>query len=280
MTDTNSGMSKEEAKKLGIYMLPMPVLIGDKCKFEGVDLTEEEFFSCQESDMDVTTSQPSPADVMDMWDEILAAGYDQVVHIPMSSGLSSSCDSAKGLAMEYEGKVFVADNHRISVTMIEAILSALKMAEEGMDGAAICKKLEEQSYDATIYITVNTLKYLKKSGRVTPAAAALGSMLQIKPILTIQGGKLDAFAKSRGMKKAKRIMCDSLKKDIEERFHKKPNELTIYLAGSGLSAEEKKEYMDDIRREFPDSEIKYYPLSLSVCAHVGRGALGIGVSMN
>lgn len=277
MTDTNSGLGQEEAKELGLYLLPMPVLIDSECFFESVNLTQEHFFSCQEAGQDVTTSQPSPGDVMEMWEQILADGYDQLVYLPMSSGLSSSCESAKGLAMEYEGKVFVADNHRISVTLIEAAKSALKMVEKGMDGAEIVKQLEADSYEASIYITVNTLQYLKKSGRVTAAGAALGSALQIKPVLTIQGGKLDACAKSRGMKKAKRIMSESLKKDIAERFHAVPEDFTIYLAGAGLTEDEIAAYKEEMSLEFPGCRLCYYPLSLSVCAHTGRGALGVGV---
>lgn len=277
MTDTNSGLGQEEAKAMGLYLLPMPVLIDSECFFEGVDLTQEQFFSCQEAGRDVTTSQPSPGDVMEMWERIFADGFDQLVYLPMSSGLSSSCESAKGLAMEYEGRVFVADNHRISVTLIEAAKSALKMAEAGMSGEEIRKQLEADSYEASIYITVNTLQYLKKSGRVTAAGAALGSALQIKPVLTIQGGKLDAFAKSRGMKKAKRIMSDSLKKDISERFYASPEELTIYLAGAGLTGEEIEAYKEEMALEFPGCRLCYYPLSLSVCAHTGRGALGVAV---
>lgn len=277
MTDTNTGLSREEAEALGLYLLPMPVLIDSECRFEGIDLTQEYFFECQEADRDVTTSMPSPGDVMDMWDKILADGYDQLVYLPMSSGLSSSCDSAKGLAQEYEGKVFVADNHRISVTLIEAVKSALKMAADGLDGESIKKQLEADSFEASIYITVNTLKYLKKSGRVTPAGAALGSALQIKPVLTIQGGKLDAFAKARGMKKAKRIMSESLKKDISERFQTTPESLIIYLAGAGLTKEEIEAYKAEMALEFPGCTLSYYPLSLSVCAHTGRGALGVAV---
>lgn len=277
MTDTNSGLGQMEAKELGLYLLPMPVLIDSECRFEDVNLTQEEFFACLEADRDVTTSQPSPGDVMDLWERILADGYDQLVYLPMSSGLSSSCASAKGLAQEYEGKVFVADNHRISVTLIEAARSALKMAEEGMSGGEIVKRLEADAYEASIYITVNTLKFLKKSGRVTPAGAALGSALQIKPVLTIQGGKLDAFAKARGMKKAKRIMCESLKKDIHERFQASPEELIIYLAGAGLTEEEIEAYKAEMSLEFPGCRLCYYPLSLSVCAHTGRGALGVAV---
>ncbi len=277
MTDTNSGLSFQEAEELGLYMLPMPVLIDSECRFENVNLKEEEFFACLEAGRDVTTSQPSPGDVMELWEKIFAEGYEQLVYIPMSSALSSSCASARGLAQEYEGRVFVADNHRISVTLIEAAKSALKMAAEGMDGQEIVKRLEAEAYEASIYITVNTLKFLKKSGRVTPAGAALGSVLQIKPVLTIQGGKLDAFAKARGMKKAKRIMSESLKKDISERFQASPEEFIIYLAGSGLTKEEIEAFKEDMAMEFPGCRLCYYPLSLSVCAHTGRGALGIAV---
>jgi DegV family protein with EDD domain len=279
MTDTNSGLGFAEAKAMGVYLLSMPVIIDSECYFEGKNLTEAYFFQCQEEGRDVMTSQPSPGDVLDMWEQIFADGYDQLVFLPMSSGLSSSCQTAKGLAAEYEGRVFVADNHRISVTLIEAVKSALQLAEEGLDGEAIMHRLEADSYQATIYITVNTLKYLKKSGRVTAAGAALGDALHVKPVLTIQGGKLDAYTKTLGMKKARRIMEDAVKKDILERFGKKPEDLILYLAGAGLTQKERDAYIQDVSMDFPGCHILYYPLSLSVCAHTGRGALGVAASL-
>ena len=279
MTDSNTGMSNEEAKELGVYLLPMPVIIDGNVYFEGQNLTTEEFFSSLEEGKDVTTSQPSPGDVMDMWNQILADGYDQIVYIPMSSGLSSSCSSARGLALDYEDKVFVVDNHRISVTMVLAVNTAVQLKEEGKSGKEIQDILEEQAFDSSIYLAVNTLEYLKKSGRVTAAGAAVAAVLNIKPVLTIQGEKLDAFAKAKGMKKAKKMMLSAIAKDIETRFPDFENKKIIGAAGAGLTEEEKAKWVEEVRQAFPGAEVFYSPLSLSVCAHTGPGAYGIGISV-
>ena len=279
MTDSNTGLSSAQAQELGVYLLPMPVIIDGNVYFEGENLTAEEFFTSLEEGRDVTTSQPSPGDVMDMWDQILADGYDEVVYIPMSSGLSSSCASAKGLALDYEDKVFVVDNHRISVTMVLAVQTALKLKEEGKTGREIQEILEKQAFDSSIYLAVNTLEYLKKSGRVTAAGAAVAAVLNIKPVLTIQGEKLDAFAKAKGMKKAKKMMLAAIAKDIEERFPDFDNKKIIGAAGAGLTEEEKEKWMAEIADAFPGAEVFYSPLSLSVCAHTGPGAYGIGISV-
>ena len=216
---------------------------------------------------------------MDMWDQILADGYDEVVYIPMSSGLSSSCASAKGLALDYEDKVFVVDNHRISVTMVLAVKTALQLKEEGKSGREIQEILEKQAFDSSIYLAVNTLEYLKKSGRVTAAGAAIASVLNIKPVLTIQGEKLDAFAKAKGMKKAKKMMLAAIAKDVKERFPDFESKKTIGAAGAGLTEEEQEKWMAEIADAFPGAEVFYSPLSLSVCAHTGPGAYGIGISV-
>lgn len=279
MTDSNTGLSNAQAQELGVYLLPMPVIIDGNVYFEGENLTAEEFFASLEEGKDVTTSQPSPGDVMDMWDQILADGYDEVVYIPMSSGLSSSCASAKGLALDYEDKVFVVDNHRISVTMVLAVQTALQLKKEGKTGREIQEILEKQAFDSSIYLAVNTLEYLKKSGRVTAAGAAVAAVLNIKPVLTIQGEKLDAFAKAKGMKKAKKIMLAAIAKDIEERFPDFDNKKIIGAAGAGLTEEEKEKWMAEIADAFPGAEVFYSPLSLSVCAHTGPGAYGIGISV-
>ncbi|HCJ06932.1 MAG: DegV family protein [Lachnospiraceae bacterium] len=279
MTDSNTGLSNAQAQELGVYLLPMPVIIDGNVYFEGENLTAEEFFTSLEEGKDVTTSQPSPGDVMDMWDQILADGYDEVVYIPMSSGLSSSCASAKGLALDYEDKVFVVDNHRISVTMVLAVKTAIQLKEEGKTGREIQEILEKQAFDSSIYLAVNTLEYLKKSGRVTAAGAAVAAVLNIKPVLTIQGEKLDAFAKAKGMKKAKKMMLAAIAKDIENRFPDFENKKIIGAAGAGLTEEEKEKWMAEIADAFPGAEVFYSPLSLSVCAHTGPGAYGIGISV-
>ena len=242
MTDSNSGISRREAEKLGIFSLPMPVIINGETCYEGVDLTQEMFYESLKGGKDVSTSQPSPGEVMGMWDEILAGGYDEIVHIPMSSGLSNSCEAAISLAAEYDGKVQVVDNHRISVTLRESVLEARELAESGLSAREIKKELEERAYDSIIYIAVDTLEFLKKGGRVTPAAAALGAVLNIKPVLTIQGERLDAFAKVRGMKKGKHRMLEALKNDLATRFQGVDmSRVVIGGAGAGLSAEEEKE---------------------------------------
>ena len=211
VTDTNSGITAELGKELGVYVVPMPVMIDGKTYYEGVNLTQEAFFQSLMSGGDITTSQPSPGDVMELWDSVLTEGYDELVYIPMSSGLSNSCASAIILAGDYEGRVQVADNHRISVTQYASILDALKLAKEGKNAFEIKKALEAAAYDASIYIAVDTLEFLKKGGRITPAAAAAGSVLNIKPILTIQGDRLDAFTKVRGTKRCRAKLIEALK---------------------------------------------------------------------
>ena len=218
MTDSNSGITPEEGKKIGIYSLPMPVIIEGDVFYEGKNITQEEYYGAMTSGKNVTTSQPSPGDVMDMWDGILKEGYEQVVYIPMSSGLSASCHAAIQLSEEYDGKVQVVDDHRISVTMRESVLEAKWMANQGMTAEEIKKKLEENAYNSSIYIAVDTLEYLKKGGRVTVAGAAIGAVLNIKPVLTIQGEKLDAFTKVRGMKKAELKMLEAIEEDLNTRF--------------------------------------------------------------
>lgn len=278
MTDSNSGLSKKEAEKLGVALLPMPVIIDNETYFEGDNLTAEEFFKSQEEGRDVTTSQPSPGEVIDMWDALLSQGYDEIVYIPMSSGLSSSCVSAIGYAKDYENQVFVVDNHRISVTMLMSVKRAKALADQNKTGAEIQKILEEEAYDSSIYVAVNTLEYLKKSGRVTKTGAAIANVLNLKPVLTIQGEKLDAFSKAKGMKKAKKTMLAAVQKDIEERFADDKDHLMIGAAGAGLSEEEIAQWKEEITVAFPTAEVFYSPLALSVCAHTGLGAYGIGIS--
>ena len=280
MTDSNSGISRREAEKLGIFSLPMPVIINGETCYEGVDLTQEMFYESLKGGKDVSTSQPSPGEVMGMWDEILAGGYDEIVHIPMSSGLSNSCEAAISLAAEYDEKVQVVDNHRISVTLRESVLEARELAESGLSAREIKKELEERAYDSIIYIAVDTLEFLKKGGRVTPAAAALGAVLNIKPVLTIQGERLDAFAKVRGMKKGKHRMLEALKNDLATRFQGVDmSRVVIGGAGAGLSAEEEKEWTDTLKETFPQAMVYYNPLSFSIGSHTGPGAVGTAISI-
>ena len=218
VTDSNSGITQSQAGELGIFVLPMPFMINGETFEEDINLTQEEFYKRQAEDADISTSQPSPQDVTDLWDKLLAEGYEQIVHIPMSSGLSGSCQTARMLADDYEGKVFVVNNQRISVTQRQSALDAKELAEAGFNGEQIFEILERVKMESSIYITVDTLKFLKKGGRITPAAAALGTLLRIKPVLQIQGEKLDSFSKVRTMKQARTTMLAAAEKDLKDRF--------------------------------------------------------------
>lgn len=280
LTDTNSGISSTEAEELGIFLIPMPVIIDDETFYEGQNITEEAFYQALASDKKVTTSQPSPADVMDYWDSLLQKGFDEVVYIPMSSGLSNSCHAAMGFAEDYDAKVFVVDNHRISVTLKSSVIMAKKLSDIGKSGSEIKSILEEDAYHSSIYISVNTLTYLKRGGRITPAAAMIGSVLNIKPILTIQGEKLDSFSKARSMKKCEQRMIEALLNDKEKRFADVPNEqLSIGAAGTCLSEEEQLNWKHALEEAFPGADVFYNPLSASIGCHTGPGAVGVGLSV-
>lgn len=271
ITDSNSGITQRQAKVMGIYVLPMPFFINGDMYFEDITLTQEEFYQRLAEDADISTSQPSPADVMELWDDVLKE-YEEIIHIPMSSGLSSSCETALALAQDYEGRVHVVDNQRISITQRQSVLDALKMAEQGMSAKEIVDVLMKEKLEASIYITVDTLKYLKKGGRVTAAGAALGTVLNIKPVLQIQGEKLDAFAKVRGFKAAKKKMLDAMEKDITKRFAGKQVNL---MAAYTCSAEEAEEWKKEIEARFPGYDVHMDPLSLSVSCHIGPGSMAI-----
>ena len=279
MTDSNCGIMPAEGDKLGIHVLPMPVIIDGQTYCEGIDISLEEFHEKQRSGADITTSQPSPGDVTAMWDDLLRH-HDEVVFIPMSSGLSNTCQTAAMLSADekYEGRVFVVDNHRISVTQAQSVLDAQVLAAEGKTGSSIKKILEEEAMDASIYIAVDTLEYLKKGGRITPAAAAIGTVLKLKPVLTIQGDKLDSFAKTRGMKGAFKLMLDAVKKDIDSRFsHLKDRRcLKVGIANTLMVPEKLKYFKEEMKESFPDMELFYLPLTMSIGTHTGPGALGIG----
>lgn len=271
VTDTNSSISAEEAKKLGIFLLPMPFIVDGREYFEGVTCTYERFFEMLSGGADVSTSQPAPEAITGLWDEILRS-YDSILHIPMSSALSGSCGTAKALAAEYNGRVCVVDNKRISVSLRESVLDALTLIEKGLTAAEICVQLEETAYSASIYLAVNTLELLKKSGRVTAAGAALATLLGLKPVLQIQGEKLDAFAKVRGMPAAEKTMLKAAEKDLATRFAGRPMRILTAYSGDIKPA---LEWRKTVRRYFDDSRIELYKLPVSISCHVGAGVKAI-----
>ena len=280
MTDSNCGIMPEEGRQLGIHVIPMPVIIDGRTYFEGVDITAEDFYKKQAAGAEITTSQPSPGDVTAMWDRLLK-DYDQVIFIPMSSGLSNTCQTAVMLSDDdaYRGKVYVVDNHRISVPQLQSVYDAGALAEEGKTAAEIKEILEKEALDASIYIAVDTLEYLKKGGRITPAAAAVGTVLRLKPVLTIQGGKLDSHAKTRGMKSAFRIMLQAVKDDISSRFShlKEQGVLKVGIANTPMDEGSLAAFRAEMQKNFPDMELVYSPLTMSIGTHIGTGGLGIGV---
>lgn len=274
MTDSNSGITQSQAKELGITVVPMPFYMDGKLYYEDIDLTQEDFYRMLEKGGDISTSMPAVGDLIDRW-EALLKDYDEIVYIPMSSGLSSSCATAKALAQDYEGKVFVVDNQRISVTMKQTVFEAMKMAEHGKTAAEIRDILEATKFESTIYIMVDTLTYLKKGGRITPAAAALGTLLKLKPVLQIRGEKLDAFAKARTIKQAKQIMLDAIKTDMDQVLHDPDGKHTKIAMAHTHNEEAIMQFKEEAQAIWPDHDIMVDPLSLSVSCHIGPGALAI-----
>lgn len=276
VTDSNSGITQDQAKKMGVHVIPMPFYINETLYLEGVTLTQEEFYERLKNDEPISTSQPSPAEVCGLWDMLLKEN-DEIVHIPMSSGLSNSCETAMGLARDYDEKVQVVDNQRISVTQYQSVVDALALRDAGKSAAEIKEVLEAEKLESSIYITLETLKYLKKGGRITPAAAAIGTVLNLKPVLQIQGEKLDAYAKVRGKKQAKRVMLKAAQEDMQERFaeYEKEGLMCIESAYTG-NPEEAEEFKKEIEAAFPGHEVRMAPLSLSIACHIGYGALAIG----
>lgn len=276
VTDSNSGITQAQGKELGIYVIPMPFTINGKEYFEDINLTQEEFYQLQEEDAEIATSQPAVGDVLDLWDKLLEE-YEEIVYIPMSSGLSGSCGTAMGLALDYDEKVQVVDNQRISVTQRQSVFDAIELAKQGKTAAEIKQILEETKLEASIYLMVDTLKYLKKGGRITPAAAALGTVLNLKPVLQIQGEKLDSYAKVRGIKSAKKTMIEAMKNDLETRFANAAAEKKLYLQVAHTQNEEVAEvFAAEIKELFPGyEEIHIDKLSLSVACHTGPGVLAI-----
>lgn len=275
VTDSNSGITQKTAGDMGVFVLPMPFRVGGEDYFEDINITQEQFYTLIEKGREVSTSQPSPADVKTLWDRLLAE-YDQIVHIPMSSGLSGSCQSARMLAQSYGGRVEVVDNQRISVTLRRSCEDALALAQRGKNAAQIREELERTGLDTTIYIMLDTLLYLKRGGRITPAAAAIGSLLKIKPVLQIQGEKLDAFAKARTTAQGRKLMIQAIRDDIEKRFGGlERHDVDIDMAYTRYE-DKLLEFRSEVTEAFPwAGEIRYDPLSLSVGCHIGPGAIAI-----
>lgn len=276
VTDSNSGITQAQAKEMGVAVLPMPFMIDGETYYEDITLTREQFYQRLKDNADIATSQPTPDSILKMWDKLLKE-YDQIIHIPMSSGLSGSCSTAMMLAGEdeYEGKVFVVDNRRISVTQYQSVKDAQMLAAMGMDGTQIKKRLEETAADSVIFITVDTLKYLKKGGRITPAAAALGTLLKIKPVLIILGEKLDSFAKARTMKQAKTMMMNAIQKELDGRLHDSGCR-NCHLAIAHTDNEEAAlEFKKEVEERFPNADVYMAPLSLSIACHIGPGSLAV-----
>ena len=278
LTDSNSGITQAQSKELGIHVVPMPFMIDEEEYFEDINLTQEQFYQKLGDNANVSTSQPTPDSLMKIWDELLQ-DHDSIVYIPMSSGLSGSCQSAYMFAQEeYEGKVFVVDNQRISVTQRQSAIDAKEMADHGLSAEEIVQKLMDTKFESSIYIMLDTLYYLKKGGRITPAAAALGTLLRLKPVLQIQGEKLDAFAKARTSNQGKSIMISAIKNDIENRFGGEEAKDYWIAAAYTKDIDTANEWKKELEKEFPGMDIHMDPLSLSVACHIGPGALAVTVT--
>lgn len=277
-TDTNSGMTQEMVQTPGIYLLPMPVIIDSQMYLEGVDISNAQLYEAMKRHRDISTSQPSPGQLMEFWDSIFKDGYEEIVYIPMSSGLSASCHNAMQASTEYDGKVQVVDNHRISATQQESVLTAYRLAQRGLSAEEIKAHLEERAYDASIYITVDSLEYLKRGERITPAVAALALALNLKPVLTIQGDRLDAYAKARGMRQAEAKMIEAVKQDRAARFADIPDaQLQVQTAGTFEDAQQAQRWLDLVQAEFPAMSVSYAHLPCSIACHVGINAAGIAI---
>lgn len=279
VTDSNSGITQAQAEELGVYVLPMPFMIGGETFFEGVNLTQKEFYEKLRTGVPVSTSQPAPDSILRLWRRLLL-DYDQIVHIPMSSGLSGSCQTAMMLADDFDGRVEVVNNQRISITQRRSVVDAIHLAEQGMDAAQIREFLEKDKFNSSIYIMVDTLYYLKKGGRITPAAAALGTLLRLKPVLQIQGEKLDAFAKARTTASARQIMLNAVISDVTQRFGRPLENCGMWIDFAHTQNEAAiLDFQKEVLSHFPGAQSRVDPLSLSVSCHIGPGALAVGVTM-
>lgn len=277
VTDSNSGITQSQAKELGITVMPMPFFIDNETYYEDIDLTQEDFYQKLTENASISTSMPLVGNVTDTWDALLQE-YDEIVHIPMSSGLSGSCETAMMLAQDYDNRVFVVNNQRISVTQRQSVLDAMELAKRGYGAEQIKEILEREKMESSIYIMVDTLYYLKKGGRITPAAAALGTLLKLKPVLQIQGEKLDSFAKARTVKQAKNIMIEAMKSDFNQRFNDSEGKNMYLEIAYTYNLEAAEAFRKEVEAEFPGMEIVMNPLSLSVSCHIGPGALAIASS--
>lgn len=277
VSDSNSGITQSMAKELGITVMPMPFFVGDKTLYEDIDLSQEEFYQMLSEKTDIHTSMPLVGNVTDTWDELLKE-YDEIVHIPMSSGLSGSCETAIMLSQDYDGKVQVVNNQRISVTQRQSVLDAIALSKQGRSASEIKEILERDKFESSIYIMVDTLYYLKKGGRITPAAAALGTLLKLKPVLQIQGEKLDAFAKARTVKQAKSMMIEAMKNDFANRFKDLAGEHMYLEMAYTHDLEAAENFKKEVQKAFPGMEIRMDPLSLSISCHIGPGALAVACS--
>ena len=274
VTDSNSGITQAQGTELGIFVLPMPFMIDEVTYYEDIDLTQEQFYEKLKSGANIATSQPSPDSVTSLWDKLLQE-YDEIVHIPMSSGLSGSCQSAMAFAADYDGKVQVVNNQRISVTQRQSTLDAMQLAAAGKNAAEIKDFLENDKFNSSIYIMLDTLFYLKKGGRITPAAAAIGTLLKLKPVLQIQGEKLDAFAKARTTGQGKALMVNAIRTDMENRFGgAAPDNIYLQVAYT-KNRENALHFCEELKKEFPGFDVEPDPLSLSVSCHIGPGALAV-----
>lgn len=277
VSDSNSGITQSMAKELGITVMPMPFFVGDKTLYEDINLSQEEFYQMLSEKTDIHTSMPLVGNVTDTWDELLKE-YDEIVHIPMSSGLSGSCETAIMLSQDYDGKVQVVNNQRISVTQRQSVLDAIALSKQGRSASEIKEILERDKFESSIYIMVDTLYYLKKGGRITPAAAALGTLLKLKPVLQIQGEKLDAFAKARTVKQAKSMMIEAMKNDFANRFKDPAGEHMYLEMAYTHDLETAENFKKEVQEAFPGMEIRMDPLSLSISCHIGPGALAVACS--
>ena len=277
LTDSNSGITQVDEKELGVYVIPMPFFINNETYYEDIDLTQEQFYEKLVDGVDISTSMPMVGSVTDTWDKLLQE-YDEIVYVPMSSGLSSSCETAYMLSQDYDGKVQVVNNQRISVTQRQSVMDAKELAENGKSAAEIKEILEQHKMESSIYIMVDTLSYLKKGGRITPAAAALGTLLRLKPVLQIQGERLDAFAKARTVKQAKSIMIEAMKKDFKERFESEDGSKMHLEMAYTHDLAQAEQFKKEVQEAFPNNEIIMQPLSLSVSCHIGPGAIAIACS--
>ena len=277
VTDSNSGIFEQEAAGLDVHVIPMPVIIEGETHYEGKDLSHDVFFRYLSEHRNVSSSQPSLGELQKMWDQLLGEGYDEILYIPMSSGLSGSFQSANMLAEDYDGSVQVVNNHRISVTQRHSVLDALTLRERGCTAREMKEKLEQTAYDSIIFVGVETLEYLKRGGRVTPAGAAMGEILNIKPLLIIEGERLDAYAKVRGTKHCWKRLLVEMKKRADE-FHKNGQEIRVGVAGSFADKKAEQEWKDMAFEAFQGEELRYDPLTFSVSCHVGSDAFGMGIS--